>query len=432
MKKPIQLKEFQKLEPEKFKQFSNKQRFLNQIEFFNKKQGKQIIEVRRNGIKATSHVGIFSVGRETIQILPKISKDSAEDYSVKNLLHMLSYTRNIEITEAGLSRLCERKKSEFFEIIIYLFASNLLELLKKNFRKSYVDTEENSHFIKGRILFQENLKANMFRKDKIYCNFSDFSQDILLNQIFKYTSKLLTSITTDSENYRILREIDFILSEIEFKRIKLSDFKNLYLDRLNHGYKPIVDLAKLFISNSTVELSCNKLESFSFLFDMNLLFEQFIAGFIARNKNKLLSKKFEIKYQDKSKYLVDYPKSLFMLKPDLIIYSKETKLIIDTKYKILNPEEKKLGIAQSDLYQMVAYSLKHDCDRIVLLYPKHLIDKAPEKPYEIHHDGKKIKIFIRVVDLNIDMQTEKQKILDQLNLVFSCINYNKPKNEKNQ
>lgn len=57
-----------------------------------------------------------------------------------------------------------------------------------------------------------------------------------------------------------------------------------------------------------------------------------------------------------------------MLKPDLYI---ENKTILDTKWKIPNDseDEKKQGIAQSDLYQMFAYACKFKIYDIKLVYP---------------------------------------------------------------
>jgi 5-methylcytosine-specific restriction enzyme subunit McrC len=428
MQEPIQLKEFEPLDKEKWVELGINDRLLNNIERFNKRQRKKIMSVGRDWIKATSYVGVFSVGKKTIQILPKISKDTEntqEDYAVRNLLYMLAYTKTISITQAELSRLYEREKAKFFEIIIYLYASNLIEQLKKDFRKNYIESKDNLQFLKGRILFQENFKTNIHQKHKIFCSFSDFSEKTILNQIFKYTSWLLSKITTDPQNFRLLKEIDFILSDIPLKRIRLIDFEAVHLDRLNYGYKPLVDLAKLFISNSTVELSCDRLESFSFLFDMSILFEQFIAGFIIKHKNALLQSDLRVKRQDKSKYLVDRPKSLFLLKPDIILFSKDSKLIIDTKYKILDPDDKRWGVAQSDLYQMLAYSLKHNCTNIVLLYPAHLIKQPPKEPYEIEHDEKTIRIFIRTINLNIDMHSQQHLILDELKSICSIINSEK-------
>ena len=56
-----------------------------------------------------------------------------------------------------------------------------------------------------------------------------------------------------------------------------------------------------------------------------------------------------------------------MLKPDLYI---ENETILDTKWKIPDSnEDKKHGIAQSDLYQMFAYACKFKIYDIKLVYP---------------------------------------------------------------
>jgi 5-methylcytosine-specific restriction enzyme subunit McrC len=421
MKNLIQLKEFEPVRGEECQKRGFDEKTICRIESFNRRRGKEVIQILRDGVKATSQVGIFAAGTKTIQILPKIGKEHAEDFTVRNLLYMLAYTRSIDVSEAQISKLCERKRADFFEIIIYLFARNLLELLKKNFHKNYQETQENLNFIKGRILFQEQIKKNLLHKNLIYCNFSLFSEDILLNQIFKYASWLLIGLTRDSENYRMLKEIDFILSDISFKRIKPADFDALHLDRLNYYYRPLVDLARLFILHSTVELTHDKLQTFSFLFDMDELFEQFIASFIIKNKSKVIPCKSDVKYHDRSKYLVDLPKLLFVLEPDITITCNSRKLIIDTKYKVLDPEKPKLGVYPPDMYQCVAYALKHNCSDVVLLYPAHLVKSPNKEPYIVRYDGKEIKVFVRTIDLSIDMQTQKQLIIDELKSVCDCL-----------
>jgi 5-methylcytosine-specific restriction enzyme subunit McrC len=219
----------------------------------------------------------------------------------------------------------------------------------------------------------------------------------------------------------LLKEIDFILSDISFKRIKPADFDALHLDRLNYYYQPLVDLARLFILHSTVELTHDRLQTFSFLFDMDEVFEQFIAGFIIKNKSKVMPSNSYVKYHDRSKYLVDLPKSLFMLEPDITITCNSRKLIIDTKYKVLDPEKPKLGVSQPDMYQCVAYALKHNCSDVVLLYPAHLVKSADKEPYIMRYDGKEIRIFVRTIDLSIDMQTQKPLIIDELKSVCDCL-----------
>lgn len=44
--------------------------------------------------------------------------------------------------------------------------------------------------------------------------------------------------------------------------------------------------------------------------------------------------------------------------------------VADAKWKILDDREKKLGISQSDLYQMAGYATRYRVDRLALIYPR--------------------------------------------------------------
>ena len=59
---------------------------------------------------------------------------------------------------------------------------------------------------------------------------------------------------------------------------------------------------------------------------------------------------------------------LFALKPDILI---DDDTVIDTKWKRLNPSDSKLGVSETDVYQMLAYSRAYGARRLVLVYPWH-------------------------------------------------------------
>ncbi|TLE16174.1 hypothetical protein LS72_004555 [Helicobacter apodemus] len=128
---------------------------------------------------------------------------------------------------------------------------------------------------------------------------------------------------------------------------------------------------------------------------MNKLFESFVASEmkkwlygnkISNESNEVfmeqicgnnieLGRNFDIKTQEKSKYLVtnEDNKNRFQLNPDIVGYKKQTKqtlFIADTKWKILNEEQQNYGISQSDMYQIFAYLTKYQCKRGFLIYPK--------------------------------------------------------------
>ena len=58
----------------------------------------------------------------------------------------------------------------------------------------------------------------------------------------------------------------------------------------------------------------------------------------------------------------------FALRPDIVV---DNDIVIDTKWKSLNPDDRVVGVEQSDVYQMLAYAHAYDARRVVLLYPWH-------------------------------------------------------------
>jgi 5-methylcytosine-specific restriction enzyme subunit McrC len=60
------------------------------------------------------------------------------------------------------------------------------------------------------------------------------------------------------------------------------------------------------------------------------------------------------------------------MKPDMVFLDSDNRFaaIADAKWKMLDDREKKLGISQSDLYQMAGYATRYGVDQLALVYPK--------------------------------------------------------------
>ena len=70
----------------------------------------------------------------------------------------------------------------------------------------------------------------------------------------------------------------------------------------------------------------------------------------------------------------DNGKFLFRLRPDIVV---DGKIIVDTKYKELEPASEDLGVEPSDIYQMLAYARAYEAERVVLIYPQAANDGKP-------------------------------------------------------
>jgi len=90
-------------------------------------------------LQTFSHVGVLQVGNKVVQVIPKLAKNGTEATtaaSIKNLLFMLEYTQKIRVGSVSSANLLA-DKSDFYEILIYLYASNLLSILKNEIYSEY-------------------------------------------------------------------------------------------------------------------------------------------------------------------------------------------------------------------------------------------------------------------------------------------------------
>lgn len=421
MKKPIQFNEYERKTWTDLSKEGLTQVHLPKLKSINRLAKKSILQIDPYQVRATSNVGVFSINGKCIQILPKFCKNDDQTLIVRNLLYMLNYTKKLRVSEAEITDLTEREESNLLEILIHLFAKNLIEVLKSGFYRDYVTIEDRLIYLKGRINFSGNIRGNPSQRHKLLCNYSEFTENILINQIFKYTVFLLSRLTSSEHNKNALRQLSFMLSDIELKTITNWDFKKVHLNRLNRRMEPLLQLARIFITDGSIELHNDKLETYSLIFDMEILFEEFVAELIKQNKSLYFTEGTNIITQKSKKTLVDAPRPLFALKPDIIIQNATSLIILDTKYKELDPEDSKEGVSQSDMYQMLAYAIKYGSSDCILIYPSHLNFVPGNLPHIIKVENRLVKVHIKTIPLDIDMIREKKRLFESFNFLSEMI-----------
>lgn len=322
-------------------------------------------------IKSNKYVGTIHFEGQRINLLPKIFYDTDKEYSnleinaVQNhILWWLSYCRKIKFPnyQTSLGSL----KSDFFEILIYLFSKFTKDLLSHSIYQQYEEVESELSFIKGRLNTTEYIHENISKGKwhKLNCTYDAFVIDNKFNRIIKYVATLLFNATSSSDNKKNLRDILFIFDEVSDVRVTAEDCSSIRFNPIFGSFETVRDYCYLFLKNSISIEYKNDLKLFAFLLPMEYVFEDFIFGFIDKEIGEIKSKS-----QVTSKYL-DQEEN-FILKPDLYLDLDSRKIIADTKYKIIyqDANDPKNGISQGDLYQMLAYAMRFKINEIKLFYP---------------------------------------------------------------
>ncbi len=402
-------------------------RGIRLLKRINSRSGCEIFRLLHDRVKASHYVGFVRVLGYTIQVVPKVFGEDKPD-NLHFLLCLLRYTRKIQVKEHEIGNL-GKVKDDFFEILIFLFAKALRELLRRDFKKTYVVREENSPFLKGKFLISENVRRNIFDDSRYCCRFDEFTENNLMNQLFKYVVSMLIRISRSVSNKKLLEDILIYLCDVELVNITCADIDRIHFTRLNNSYEPLVNLCRLFLENMSIRFSASKLETFVFMFDMNRLFEEFVFEFVRRNRSKLfIGGENEVVFV-KDQIYIGKLFDEFKMRGDILIKDSSGRLILlDTKYKTLDSYALHGRLSQADFYQMFTYSTSQEqkYEDVILLYPSNEEVAEPFTDKELRHviAGKEtVKIHVRTISLTKIFNAEKKSInetamIEELNKAF--------------
>lgn len=371
------------------------------------------------GVRAFQYVGVIHVNKSlTIEVLPKMYRPHEEELeerktSIDNLFFMLDYCGQISMPATHASQL-NRTRGDFFETLIFLFAADLMNCIQNAAHHEYIENEENLPYIKGKLMMSQHLKYNTVNQSRFYLINDDFTADNELNRVLKYVSRMLLSATSNNKNKLLLGQIIAVFDEVTDRKMSLHDAEKITLTRLNIRFDQSLKLSKLFLANQSLQLNASSYDSFTFLIDMNSLFEDFIATALRKAVIKYGDGRLRIKPQGPIKMFVQHTQydaaGLFRMKPDISVMHDSTVVsIIDTKYKLL-AQDKKLGVSQPDLYQMYAYANKYDTSDITLLYPKKVDEAVRDTDYIIDAS---CTVKIRTFDLQRNLRNDKLKLFEK-------------------
>lgn len=323
-----------------------------------------------NKIKFINYVGIISLGNLIIEILPKISISNDIVKDRKMLMFMLSKCNRISV---NINEVLETNivNQSLLDILAKVFAKKLLLELQKGMYLEYVTQEDSLNKIKGKVMLTQNVKINYTNKSKVYCRYDEFTENNIFNSILLKATNLLLIALNNSFIKKELNIIKNLLNDVDDIYIPLSILENYKLNKKNERFKEVFILAKLILSNSTMNKSLGKENGFSILFEMNYLYEEYIGVLL---KEIIEDETIKVNTQEKSKYLLwnkNTRKNEIALKPDIVIYKdNEAKIIIDTKWKSSSIDGREI-YNQGDIYQMYAYITTYkEAEKCILLYPK--------------------------------------------------------------
>jgi len=315
----------------------------------------------KDKIKASSIVGSVSLKNGlTVEILPKFAKEQLTEKSKKRyrktLLNMVrvSNEKNFITSHAQSSKI-PMEEMPLLNYVIELFSSNLLSSLRQGLYSEYSTVINNSSRVRGNILVAKTVQNNFIDKSKVYTSYNKHSTNNLLMQTFRTLAKIL--LEDENLSYRTkqnLHEIYLLLNGVNIINLKSEDFQRVVFNRLNDKFEVLHNQAS-FIFKKYMPFSShiNATPFWSILFDMDYLFEKFIAYLFRKSDIKFIEQRTTHCFKDKNRIVSARPD--FIIENSADILNKKVISVIDAKWKLLSDSKSLYGLNSQNFWQMFSY-----------------------------------------------------------------------------
>ena len=330
-------------------------------------------------LRPSSRIGALRLGDLSIVVRPKIPIDRVM-FLVAYALDPNAWKRYFDLFP----------NPDILESIIPAFVHHTHQAIRRGLLQGYRTEEEALHTVRGRIRFSDQINRRFGIPVPIEVTYDEFTEDIEENRLIKTALHRLSRLPVRSEQSR--RDVNALRPA--FNTIGLGMYRRgvpeVQYTRLNSHYRPAVELARLIIQNSSLELYHGQVAGASFLLDMNWVFERFL--FVALREALRLS---EREWKRGKRITLDVDRKI-ALNPDLSRwYGSHCLFVGDAKYKRITPA----GFQHADIYQMLAYCTATDLPSGLLVYAA---GESESGVYHISNAGKVIEVDL----LNLEGQPE--------------------------
>ncbi|MCB2205032.1 McrC family protein [bacterium] len=319
-------------------------------------------------IRTTQWVGVVRTPELSFQIRPKFSGGHLD------LVRLIAYVYGSE----GLSILKEEEwmtsgEDNLLDLVMTMFVFSTLHLVRRGIIRDYLLEEDALPVLRGSLDMQKQYRKRFGALDLLHCRYDEYSPLIADNLLVLAGLELCAKLIPPraiQPRHRRLHAIFSELCDIRWVDPSIADEEFQY-HRQNRHYRSAHGYARMLLRGIGVEdvFTRASLRSYSFLLDMNAIFQGFVERFL---QQMFFGSTVRVRTQEsRAMHIVwDEGKGRKRIRPDIVLRDTAVPsrwLVADSKYKRLDTYD----VSNSDLYQLFLYSYAYDKDirRACLFYP---------------------------------------------------------------
>jgi len=355
---------------DEFNGYTFSKKHFHALARYSEKHGGKYYKLLFNGVKFSHYVGAIQIGHLTIEILPKADKKENADANQWHdvLMDMLKECRLIKVETLASARLQLRTNS-ILELYFEIFLREIEKLLRKGLFRSYRKVAGNVKFLKGKLIFHKNIQKNFAHQERFYAEYQQYDYDHLLNRILRSALDVLETLVLSPSLLSRVKEMKMYFPKARKRKFTERDFIQFTNNRKTSSYQTALEIARLLVLNFSPDLRGGKHHLLAIMFDMNVLFEEYVFRQLKRLENADL----EVKRQQRKPFF-----QRRKIQPDIVLTYFGKQYVLDTKWKVMRNAKPSM----TDLKQIYVYNKYFKAERSLLLYPNvYEIKNLPPIPY---------------------------------------------------
>lgn len=325
------------------------------LESCHRETGFPYFSLTRKGVRFCEYVGVFSIGKLQVEVLPKAGRCDDHAQWRERLIDMLRMVGVFNVHAPTISSL-KVKKNSVLDMYCALFLDEAERILHQGLIRRYRQSEGNAYALKGAICFARHLQMNLTHQERFYVRHTAYTREHELNQLLYKCIGLLGRICSNAQLRSRIGALQLAFPEMPDMQVSEEWFSKLHYDRKSERYRNAVNIARLLLLNYHPDVISGKNDLLALMFDMNNLWERFVCHSIKRYLREQRPG-WVVLEQSKKMFWQRSGQSAHCVKmqPDLVIQRERDTIVLDTKWKNLED-----GLSPHDLRQMYAYSRFHD------------------------------------------------------------------------
>ncbi|PRY84872.1 McrC family protein [Mongoliibacter ruber] len=380
---------------------------LKSCQRFYGEKGIPYFDLIHNGIRFKEFVGVIQVGNTLIEVLPKADKKKpslGDEFKWQRiLLGMLKAVHGFDVQTPSSSSL-NLKSNTILDLYFELFIIEVEYLLHSGLIKKYRKVNGNVNALKGSLQFGKHIQYNLVHQERFFVKHTVYDVSHTLHYILYKTLHLLKLLNTNSRLHSRIGALLLHFPEMPDIKISEATFEKIILDRKTQRYQKAMQISRLLLLHYHPDLSKGRNHVLALMFDMNELWEQFVAVSLRKQKG------FKVHTQRRKYFWSPSKGPRRTIRPDILIEANDGNYVLDTKWKLLTDNRPSV----EDIRQMYAYHHYFEAEKVALVYPGELEDISG-KYVEINQSkDSSIECSLIFLPVGEDVKKWQEGIIDRI------------------